>query len=96
MSDILPRLLRACATGYGCRSAISPKGMANLTRHKLWHEAADAIIRLDTVHPRSLDCFLDAWMQGSALMRLFLGRSCPLPTSSARRAFMERQRANTS
>jgi hypothetical protein len=65
MGDILARLLRACATGYGCRSVISKKGLGNLTRQGLWHEAADAIIRLDTVHPRSRDCFLEAWMQGS-------------------------------
>ena len=49
-TDTLARLLRACETGYGCRSAISPKGLGSLTRQGLWHEAAEAILRLDTVH----------------------------------------------
>src|SRR4051794_11690062 len=39
MTNILVRLLRACATGYGCRSVISRR---NLTRHNLRHEAAAA------------------------------------------------------
>jgi len=27
VGDTLARLLRACATGYGCRSVISPEGL---------------------------------------------------------------------
>ena len=39
MTDILARLLPACATGYCCLSVISQR---NLTRHNLRHEAAAA------------------------------------------------------
>jgi hypothetical protein len=61
MTDIITRLLRACATGYGCRALISPKGLRYLTDNKLWREAAEAILRLDAIHPRSQECFLSAW-----------------------------------
>jgi hypothetical protein len=59
----LTRLLRACETGYGRRSAISPKGLGEIYANGLWREAAEAIVRLDTMHPRSQDCFLDCWLQ---------------------------------
>jgi hypothetical protein len=65
MTDILARLLRACATGYGCRSVISRKGLGNLTRQALWYEAAKAIIQLDEIHPRAQDRFLEAWLAGT-------------------------------
>jgi hypothetical protein len=63
MSDTLARLLRACKTGYGRRSAISPKGLDRVTREKLWHQAVPAIIGLDTMYHRSQECFLDCWLQ---------------------------------
>jgi hypothetical protein len=43
-TDILARLLRACETGYGCWPAISPEWLDYLTHHKLWREAAEAIL----------------------------------------------------
>ncbi|MBR1145075.1 hypothetical protein [Bradyrhizobium sp. AUGA SZCCT0431] len=34
-----------------------------MTRQNLWREAAEAIIRLDAIYPRSQDCFLDCWLK---------------------------------
>jgi hypothetical protein len=58
----LARLLRACETGYGCRPAISPEWLDYLRHHKLWREAAEAILRLDSVHPLARDCFVETWV----------------------------------
>lgn len=60
----LDRLLRACATGYGCRSLIGRKGLIELGRLGLWQTAAQRIIELDRIHPRAQECWLDMWILG--------------------------------
>lgn len=64
MTDIIPRLLRACETGYGCRSVISWKGLAELRRRGLWETAAQKILELPDVHYRAQQCWLDVWVLG--------------------------------
>lgn len=65
MSHTLSRLLRSCKTGYGCRSTINPKELGGLRRDGRWRNVAEAIIRLDAIHPRARDCFLEAWVGGT-------------------------------
>jgi hypothetical protein len=70
--SIVDRLIEAFATGQECRvryeprrfyPAISPAGLGLLTRHKLWREAVERILQLDTVHPDAQFRFLDNWMR---------------------------------
>jgi hypothetical protein len=62
---IINRLLEACTTGKPCATrrgaAISPAGLGQLTRYKLWHEAAERIVRIDAVHPAAQARFLETW-----------------------------------
>ena len=60
----ISRLIRACATGYGCKSAISANGLAQLTRRGLWKLAAQSILELEEVHYRAQQCWLDVWLIG--------------------------------
>jgi hypothetical protein len=55
------RLLRACATGVGCRAVINMKVLNGIPRAQ-WSAIALAILELPAIHPRAKDRWLNVFV----------------------------------
>jgi hypothetical protein len=68
--NTLDRLLRACATGHGCKALINIKTLNSVNRD-IRPDLARAIIELPAIHPRAKGRWLDMRCGAIHLLRCF-------------------------
>jgi hypothetical protein len=59
--NTIDRLLRACATGVGCRAVINMKVLNGIPRAR-WSAIARAILELPAIHPRAKERWLNVFV----------------------------------
>ena len=71
----LERFVAAVASGKDARRRLTPSGLSQLTRHRLWPQAMRQVVELGVAHPAAQRWFLNSWTRvpASTMFRDFVG-----------------------